>query len=117
VVVQVWFKHDLRLTDHPGLLAAVAAGAPIIPCFSLCPSLYSPLALTPGGPAGALVWTWQGGLSSSSRGWVLQERQRDFHNCLPRHCCSLVQSRQSEALFQLVPAFNVETAGLTTFQA
>jgi hypothetical protein len=23
---QVWFKHDLRVTDHPGLLAAVATG-------------------------------------------------------------------------------------------
>lgn len=53
--MQVWFKHDLRLSDHPGLLAAVSSGAPIIPFFALCPSLYSPLALTPGGPAALLA--------------------------------------------------------------
>jgi hypothetical protein len=52
---QVWFKHDLRVADNPGLLAAAATGAPLLPVFCLSPRLYSQLSLTPGGPAGALA--------------------------------------------------------------
>ena len=29
----MWFRRDLRLTDHPALSAAVATGAPVIPVF------------------------------------------------------------------------------------
>ena len=54
--VLVWFKHDLRASDHPGLLAAVrsaaASGVNVIPFFCLDPALYADLALSPNGPAG-----------------------------------------------------------------
>ena len=33
----VWFRHDLRLEDHPALLAAVARGESIIPIFIWSP--------------------------------------------------------------------------------
>ncbi|WP_112323398.1 cryptochrome/photolyase family protein [Oceanibium sediminis] len=32
-----WFRRDLRLSDHPGLTAALAQGAPVIPLFILDP--------------------------------------------------------------------------------
>ncbi|OYW09778.1 MAG: hypothetical protein B7Z53_02270, partial [Rhodospirillales bacterium 12-71-4] len=31
----LWFRHDLRLTDHPALLAALAEGGPVLPVFVL----------------------------------------------------------------------------------
>ncbi|WP_439597130.1 cryptochrome/photolyase family protein [Falsiroseomonas sp.] len=31
----LWFRHDLRLSDHPALLAAVAGGRPVLPVFVL----------------------------------------------------------------------------------
>ncbi len=49
---QIWFKHDLRISDHPGLLAAAAAGRPVIPFFCLDPEAYADLALQPSGPRG-----------------------------------------------------------------
>jgi pimeloyl-ACP methyl ester carboxylesterase len=69
-VVLVWFKHDLRTDDHPGLVAVEQAlreiqkknddlaprrrrVAAVVPVFALDPSLYAHLALTPDGP-GAL---------------------------------------------------------------
>ena len=33
----VWFRHDLRLDDHPALHAAVASGGPIIPVYIWAP--------------------------------------------------------------------------------
>ncbi|HET9632536.1 MAG TPA: deoxyribodipyrimidine photo-lyase, partial [Terrabacter sp.] len=35
----LWFRRDLRLTDHPALLAAVEAGAHVLPVFVLDPRL------------------------------------------------------------------------------
>lgn len=35
--VLFWFRRDLRLSDHPGLTAACAAGGPVIPVFVLDP--------------------------------------------------------------------------------
>jgi len=74
-VILLWFKHDLRTDDHPGLLAveralrdaaaATAAAtksaktvggrrvAAVVPVFALDPSLFAHLALTPDG-CGAL---------------------------------------------------------------
>jgi hypothetical protein len=55
---QVWFKHDLRVADHPGLLAAAAAAAAaggIVPFFCLDPQQYAYLALMPGGAEGVLL--------------------------------------------------------------
>lgn len=51
-ILQVWFKHDLRVEDHPGLLAAARSSRPIIPFFCLDPALHAELALTPQGPVG-----------------------------------------------------------------
>ncbi|KAL3153511.1 hypothetical protein ABBQ38_011843 [Trebouxia sp. C0009 RCD-2024] len=34
----VWFKHDLRLDDHPGLQEAVTAGTSLVPVFCFDPS-------------------------------------------------------------------------------
>ena len=31
--LQIWFKHDLRLDDHPGLQKALTAGNDVIPVF------------------------------------------------------------------------------------
>ncbi|KAF8056019.1 cry [Scenedesmus sp. PABB004] len=56
--VMVWFKHDLRVGDHPGLLAALRSGgeeALVVPFFCLDPDLYCSLALTPAGPATLLA--------------------------------------------------------------
>ena len=33
----LWFRHDLRLTDNPALLAAVSRGGPVIPVFIWSP--------------------------------------------------------------------------------
>ena len=33
----LWFRRDLRLSDHPMLAAAVATGRPLIPVFILDP--------------------------------------------------------------------------------
>src|SRR5580704_15621761 len=33
----VWFRHDLRLTDNPALLAAVRHAGPVIPVFIWAP--------------------------------------------------------------------------------
>lgn len=33
--VILWFRHDLRLSDHPALQAALATGAPIVPIYIL----------------------------------------------------------------------------------
>jgi deoxyribodipyrimidine photo-lyase len=35
--VLFWFRRDLRLVDHPGLNAAAASGAPVVPVFVLDP--------------------------------------------------------------------------------
>jgi hypothetical protein len=52
LLLQVWFQHDLRMSDHPGLLAAVNSGAQhVVPFFCLDPQLYAPLCLIPAGPA------------------------------------------------------------------
>ncbi len=33
--VILWYRQDLRITDHPALLAADASGKPVIPCYIL----------------------------------------------------------------------------------
>jgi len=48
----VWFKHDLRMDDHPGLMDAAAA-APLVPCYCFDERLYGPLLRTPLGFEGA----------------------------------------------------------------
>lgn len=38
----VWFRRDLRISDHPALLAAVEAGTSVLPVFVLDPRLLAP---------------------------------------------------------------------------
>jgi len=38
----LWFRRDLRLQDHPALLAAVDAGPDVVPLFVLDPRLWDP---------------------------------------------------------------------------
>ena len=33
MVAVVWFRHDLRLEDHPALDAAIKIGQPILPLY------------------------------------------------------------------------------------
>lgn len=40
--ILVWFRNDLRLTDHPALESALAAGVPVIPVFSWAPEEEAP---------------------------------------------------------------------------
>jgi len=53
---QVWFKHDLRLDDHPGLAAALERhsrrGGGVIATFVFDPHYYVHLLTTPGGIEG-----------------------------------------------------------------
>lgn len=50
---QVWLKHDLRLDDHPGFLAASQQASAVIPFFCIAPELYTHLLRTPNGVEGA----------------------------------------------------------------
>lgn len=58
----LWYKHDLRLDDHPGWhqalaawqQAAAAAAGPVVPVFCFDPARYAQLVLPPGGAEGAL---------------------------------------------------------------
>src|SRR4051812_49683112 len=49
----VWFRDDLRISDHPALAAAAQGGAPVICLFVLdeASALQPPRARTPGGAA------------------------------------------------------------------
>jgi deoxyribodipyrimidine photo-lyase len=38
----LWFRRDLRLRDHPALLAAAAAGGRVLPLFVVDPELWNP---------------------------------------------------------------------------
>ena len=38
----LWFRRDLRLADHPALLAAMEAGGDVLPVFVLDPRLFDP---------------------------------------------------------------------------
>ena len=40
---QVWYKHDLRLDDHPGLVSAARSSSAIVPLFCFDPVLHGDL--------------------------------------------------------------------------
>lgn len=44
----LWFKHDLRVDDHPGLHAALKASTTVIPVFCFDPKRYEQLVHSPG---------------------------------------------------------------------
>lgn len=50
----IWFKNDLRIEDHPGLLKAAGSGAPVVPLFVFDTDLYGSLAYLPGGAQGTI---------------------------------------------------------------
>ncbi|MBU8541327.1 cryptochrome/photolyase family protein [Falsiroseomonas tokyonensis] len=58
----LWFRHDLRLSDHPALLAAVAGGRPLLPVFVL-----DDAAAGPHRPGGAARWWLRGSLAALGR--------------------------------------------------
>ena len=49
--VLIWFRHDLRLADHPALAAALATGARVLPVF-----VWDPEAAGDQAPGGAARW-------------------------------------------------------------
>jgi DNA photolyase len=56
-LLQVWFKHDLRLDDHPGLVAALErekqhSSGGVILAFVFDPAYYPHLLATPSGVEG-----------------------------------------------------------------
>ncbi len=57
--ILVWFRNDLRLSDHPALAGAVASGFPIIPIF-----LWSPDEEGPWAPGAASRWYLHGSLAA-----------------------------------------------------
>ena len=50
---QVWYKHDLRVDDHPGLVQAAVDGS-MVAAVVLDPSMYSHLLATPCGVEGGI---------------------------------------------------------------
>jgi deoxyribodipyrimidine photo-lyase len=59
--VLLWLRQDLRLSDNPALLAAVATGAPIVPVF-----IWSPEEASPWEPGAASRWWLHHSLTSLS---------------------------------------------------
>ena len=51
--LQVWYKHDLRTDDHPGLTAAATGGGPIVPFYCFDARYCAQLLRTPRGIEGA----------------------------------------------------------------
>lgn len=49
---QVWYKHDLRVDDHPGLVQAAADGGGMVAAVVLDPAMYTHLLATPCGVEG-----------------------------------------------------------------
>ena len=58
--MQVWFKSDLRVDDHPGLHLASKA-ARVLPVFCFDPKLHTHLLRTPNGLEGKLAASVTGG--------------------------------------------------------
>lgn len=59
MITLVWFRHDLRLSDHPALTHAVAGSAAIIPVY-----LWDPQEERPWQPGGASRWWLDHSLTS-----------------------------------------------------
>ncbi len=62
----MWYRNDLRVDDHPGLVAAAGCGSRlVVPIFVLDAQQLSYLAYVPGGPEGtcthAVQYRWAGG--------------------------------------------------------
>lgn len=56
--VQIWFKHDLRVDDHPGLQTALSSGKEIVPVFCFDPAQLLHLLRAPHGLQGEAVPDW-----------------------------------------------------------
>jgi deoxyribodipyrimidine photo-lyase len=86
----LWFRRDLRLDDHPALLAAAEAGAPVIPVFVVDPRLWDPA----GAPRRAWLVRSLAALSAAC-GDRLVIRTGDPVQILP----ALAQQLRAEAVF------------------
>jgi deoxyribodipyrimidine photo-lyase len=64
----MWFRRDLRLTDNPALLTAMAAGERVVPVFVLDPALWRPA----GDPRRAYLLASLNALRDSIGGLVLR---------------------------------------------
>ncbi len=58
----LWFRQDLRLADNPALMAAIEAGAAIVPVY-----IFSPDEENPWPPGGASRWWLHHSLHASMR--------------------------------------------------
>jgi len=83
---QVWFKQDLRLDDHPGLVQAAAAGAPLVPLFCFDPALYAHLLRAPHGLEGVLRLQIPSALACKGSTTTAQRRP---HSCGPTSASAL----------------------------
>lgn len=91
----VWFRLDLRLSDHPALMDAIALGGPVIPVF-----IWSPEEESPWQPGGASNWWLHQSLKSldvqlRARGSQLIIRQGDALLALRK----LVKETGAKAVF------------------
>jgi len=75
----LWFRRDLRLTDHPALVEALAAADQVVPLFVLDPALLDPS----GAPRVAHLFSCLGALRTSTGG-ALVLRSGDPGDEVPR---------------------------------
>ena len=80
----VWFRRDLRLTDHPALQAALSAGHQVIPVY-----IHSPDEEKPWQPGGASRWWLHRSLQALSA-----DLQQRGSRLVLRQGCALEQLRQ-----------------------
>ena len=79
----MWFKHDLRTDDHPGLADAAAAAGTIVPCYCFDERLYGPLLRTPLGFEGARHSNPVPGLCLLPTKLCKRERKGTCSRCIP----------------------------------
>nr|WP_294918188.1 deoxyribodipyrimidine photo-lyase [uncultured Neokomagataea sp.] len=82
--VILWFRHDLRLDDHPALLSAVATGHPL-----MCVYVFDPCVERSAVEGGAYRWWLRGALAAlrkqlQSYGGTLLTLAGDAQDVLPR---------------------------------
>ncbi|KAK9810106.1 hypothetical protein WJX72_004967 [[Myrmecia] bisecta] len=92
--ILVWYKHDLRVDDHPGLHMALQAKRPIVPVFCFDAALYSQLLRTPAGLQALVAAVAALRQSLRDRGTDLIIRSGPLASILP----SLVQACNASAV-------------------
>ena len=103
--LQLWFKHDLRIDDHPGLHHALSRQQGVVPLFCFDPG-HQNLLRTPHGIEGKV---WDGGQQCALDGAVRAARGQQatetaMQHSEPRHWCVLPMCIQHILKFSSVPA-------------